>query len=204
MTNSGLRRKAIAIIDEVFEKTSEDYLQSRIDDLIGKAAVSFEFDRDAPITHQYFIRVIVDFIRHVYEKGLGVKQELTFVQALAEVMGILKEIYQNSMDRDYDAAFLNASNPEIGLEYVLGQITTYLIVAARVKHIRWICTSRMEMRDWPLRCMMAEILIERLKLSPPENIGECSPCQFADCLPELIITGLSANKTINKIFSTNS
>jgi hypothetical protein len=62
MTNSEGERKAAAIIEEVFEKTSEEYLQLRIDKPIEKAAASFEFDRDAAITHQFFTQVTGDFV----------------------------------------------------------------------------------------------------------------------------------------------
>jgi len=71
MTNFKDKRRAVAIIREVFEKTSEEYLQLRIDEPVGKAATSFEFDRDAPVTHKIFTRAIADFVRHVHEQGCG-------------------------------------------------------------------------------------------------------------------------------------
>jgi hypothetical protein len=69
MTNSK-RNRLEAIIQEVLEKTSEEYLQARIDQPIEEAAAGFEFDQSAPVTHQRFTQVAGDFVRHVYEKWL--------------------------------------------------------------------------------------------------------------------------------------
>ena len=199
MMNSEGKRKAAALIREVFEKTGEEYLQLRIDEPIARAAASFEFDRHLPVTHQTFTQVIADFVRHVYEQGLWRKQKLTVREARAEAVAILEEGYQTSRDRGYYAAFLDALNPDLGLEYVLGQMATHIIAVARAKHVRWVCASRMELSDWTTRCLIAEILLEHWKPFLPENICECSPAQFAYHLSELIILGIS----INRMFGTS-
>jgi hypothetical protein len=203
MTNFKDKRRAVAIIREVFEKTSEVYLQLRIDEPVGKAATSFEFDRDAPVTHKIFTRAIADFVRHVHEQGLWGKQELTVAQASDEAVAILEEGYQGPWDRGYDAAFLDALNTDLGLEYVLGQMAGHIIAAARAKHVRWVWASRLELSDRSTRCLIAEILLERWNLSLPENLRGCSPAQLAHHLPQLIMTGLSANTTVNKLFCAN-
>ena len=201
--NSDGKRKAVVIIKEVFEKTSEEYLQLRIDEPIERATASFEFDRDAPVTHQTFTRVIADFVRHVYEQGLWGKQELTVAQASAEAVAILEEGYQSSRDRGYYAAYLAALNPDLGLEYILGQMAGHIIAMARVKHVQWVCASRMELSDWPIRCLIAEILLECWRLFLPENVRGCSPTRFAHHLSDLIILGLSANRAVNKTRGTS-
>lgn len=201
--NSEDKRKAAAIIKEVLEKTSEEYLQMRIDEPVEKATASFEFDRDASVTHEIFIRVIADFVRHMYEQALWGQQKLTSPQAIAEAVAILEEGYQASRGRGYDAAFLDALNPHLSLEYVLGQMAGHIIASARVKHIRWVCVRRMELADWPTRCLIAEILLERWKPFLPESLGRRPPAQLAHLLSELIILGLSANKTVNKARGTS-
>jgi hypothetical protein len=207
MTNFKDKRRAVAIIREVFEKTSEEYLQTRIDEPVVKAATSFEFDRDAPITHKIFTRVIADFVRHVHEQGLWGKQELTVAQASDEAVAILEEGYQGPSDRPgdrgYDAAFPAALKTDLGLEYVLGQMAGHIIAVARAKHMRWICASRMVLADRPIRCLIAEILLERWKLFLPENLRGCSPAQLAHDLPELIFLVISANRIVNKMFGTS-
>lgn len=197
MTNSKDKRKAAASIREVFEKMSEEYLQLRIDEPVWKAATSFEFDRDAPVTHQTFMNVIADFVRHVHDQGLWGKEELTVAQAGAEAVAILEEGYQASRDRGYYAAFLDALNPDLGLEYVLEQMAGYIITAGRTKHVRWVCASRLKLSDWTTRCLIAETLLDLWKPFLPPNVLECSPAELAHHLSELILVGISANRIAN-------
>ena len=77
MTNSESNNKAATIIEEVLEKTDEKYLHRRIDEPIERAAASFEFDREAQVTHQTFIQVTTDFVRHVYEQAHGCWQKMS-------------------------------------------------------------------------------------------------------------------------------
>jgi hypothetical protein len=203
MMNFEDERKAYKIIEEVFEKTSEGYLQLRIDEPIEKAATSFEFDRDAPVTHRAFNEVIANFMCHVYKQGWGFCQEIPLREACTEAVAILDESYQSSHSRGYYAAFLDALKPELGLEYVLAQMTGHIIAAARTKHVRWVCVSRMELSDRPTRCLIAKILLDRWKPFPPEIFDGCDPAQFAHYLSELIILGISANRTVNRMFGTS-
>ena len=131
------------------------------------------------------------------------KQELTASQATAEAVAILEEGYQSSLNRGYYAAYLDALKPYLGLEYVLGQMAGHIIAMARTKHVEWVYASRMELSDWPVRCLIAEILLERWRRSLPEDVRGCSPTRFAHLLPELIILGLSANRTIDKTRGTS-
>jgi len=198
--NSESNSKAATIIEEVFEKTDEEYLHRRIDEPIERAAASFEFDRDAPVTHQTFIQVITNFVRHVYEQAHGCWQEMSAKQAYAEAVAILEEGYQTPHGRGYDVAFLDASNPNLdGIEYVLAQMMGYIITMAREKHIRGVCASRMELADWPIRRLIAEILLKRWEPYLPDNLRMRSPAQHAHYLSELTNLGLSTERTVGKI-----
>lgn len=204
MTNSEWKRKATAIIEEVLEKTGEEYLQSRIDEPVEKAAASFEFDQDSPITHKTFIHVITDFVRHVYNQGLCPRQEMSEREASAEAVAILEEGYQAAHGQGYYAAFLDASNPTLnGLEYVLAQMAGCIIAIARTKHIRMVCASRMELADWPTRCLIAETLLNRWGSSLPQNLRGCSPAQLAHHLSQLINLELLSNRPVNKMQGGN-
>lgn len=204
MTNSEWKRKANAIIEEVLEKTVEEYLQSRIDEPIEKAAASFDFDQDSPITHQTFIQVITDFVRNVYKQGLNLGQEMSEREASAEAVAILEEGYQAAYSRGYYAAFLDALNPNLnGLEYVLVQMAGCIIAMARAKYIRMVCASRMELADWPTRCLIAETLLNRWGSSLPQNLRGCSPAQLAHHLSQLINLELLSNRPVNKMMCGN-
>jgi len=203
MTNSE-RKRAEAVIEEVFEKTSEEYLHLRIDEPIEKAAASFEFDRTAPVTHQTFTQVTRDFVRHVYRKALWGWQKMSAGEALDEAVEILERGYPAAPGQGYDTAFVDASNPNLnGLEYILTQMARHITLMARARHIRWV-SSRIELSDWPTRCLIAEILLQRWEPFLPENLRTCSPAQLANHLPELINVVLSIDRTVSKMLEGNS
>jgi hypothetical protein len=203
MTNSE-RKRAEGIIEEVFEKTGEEYLQLRIDEPIEKAAASFEFDRTAPVTHQTFNQVTGDFVRHVYQKALWGWQKISAGEALDEAVAILERGYPGAPGQGYYAAFLDASNPNLnGLEYVLAQMASHITVMARARHIRWVCASRIELSDWPTRCLIAEILLKDWEPFLPEKLRACPPAQLTHNLSDLINVVLSINKTVSKMLGSN-
>jgi hypothetical protein len=205
MTNSEAERRAAAIIKEVFALISEEYLQVRIDEPIERAAASFDFDQTASVTHQRFTQVIRDFVRHVYQKALWGWQKMPPEKALAEAVAILEEGYQSAHAEGYYAAFLDVSGLNLfGLESVLAQMARRITEKARARHIRWVCTSRIELGDWPTRRLIAEILLTRWKPFLPENVRKCSPAQLANHITELISVGLSANRMVNKMLNSDS
>jgi hypothetical protein len=205
MTNSEAERRAAMTIKEVFALISEEYLQVRIDEPIERAAASFEFDQTASVTHQRFTQVIRNFVGHVYQKALLGWQEMPSEKALAEAVAILEEGYQSAHARGYYAAFLDASGLNLfGLESVLAQMARYITEKARARHIRWVCTCRIELADWPTRRLIAEILLTRWKPFLPENVRKCSPAQLANHITELISVGLSANRMVNRMLNSDS
>ena len=186
MTNSNARLKADSTINKVFELLDEEYLCHRVDEPIEKAAAGFGFNQETQVTHQIFIRVTGEFVRHVYEHGPKPRQILSAVQARTEATAILEEGYQNPHARGYYASFLDALNPNLnGLEFVLDQMTQFIIARARERHIRWIYLSRIDPSDWSTKCLIAQILIERWGAFLPSSLLSCTPAQLADSLPEL-------------------
>lgn len=198
MTNSESKPEAARIIEEAFERISEEYLHIRIDEPIEKAAASFEFDREAPVTHQTFSQITRDFVRHIYGQGPWWWRKMSIPEAGAEALAILESGYQSPIGRGYDSAFLAASNQQYnGLEYVLTQMAGYISAMARARYIRWVLASQIELSDWPKRCLIAEILLKQWEPFLPSNLRACSPAQLSYCLPELIKVLLSANKMVS-------
>jgi hypothetical protein len=199
MTNSNARLKADSIIHKVFELTDEEYLRRWVDGPIEKAAAGFGFNPETQVTHQIFIRVTGEFVRHVHEHGLKPRQILSDVQARTEATAILEEGYQNPNARGYYASFLDASNPNLnGLEFILDQMTQFIIARARERHIRWVYSSRIDPSDWPTKCLIAQILIERWGAFLPSSVLSCTPAQLADFLAELFDALCFASSMVRK------
>jgi len=125
-------------------------------------------------------------------------------KALGEAVTILEEGYQAAHAQGYYAAFLDASDPILnGLESVLAQVARHITERARTRHIRWVCASRIGLADWPTRCLIAEILLNRWEPFLPETVRICSPAQLANHIAELIKVVLSVNRMVNKMMDSN-
>ena len=192
------------ILDEIFELIDEKYMQQTIDKPIEKAAASFEFDDTAPVTHHNFIQITSKFVKHIYEHGAGVRQQLSTSQARTEMTAILEKGYQNTGDSGYHAAYLDSINQEIdGLEFVLAKVAEFIIMMTRARHIRWVCTSRIDPSDWSAKCRIVKILLKRWGNCLSLSILDCPPAQLADFLPELINLMISTENTVTKTLNAD-
>ena len=195
MTNFRDKKRAVAVIEEVLELTDEEYLQRLIDKPVEKVFASFEFDRNARVSHYYFMDVVGDFVRRIYLDGLGVSQNLSRSQARAEALIIIERAYQSQDVQGYYAALAEAFN---GIESVLARIAEFIITRTRERHIRWVHSSRIDPFDWPTRCLIAEILIERWGPFLPPGIRSCNSAQLADALPQLFNAVTSTVSIVRK------
>jgi hypothetical protein len=202
MTNFDQKSDAAGIIEHIFKLIDEEYLCQFIDLRIDKATVNFEFDTEAQMTHRNFIRIIGDFVYHIYANGLLIRQTLSVSQARAEAMAILEEYYLGLHTRGYYAAFLDVSNAKLdGNEFIIAQIAEILKALARENHLKWVYFSHIAPLDWPTRCQIAEILLKRWRPFLPLNFHQCSPAQLAGHLDDLIDVLRSTNTKLNKMLS---
>ena len=190
--------RAEKIVDEILRLTDEEYLQCLIDEPIEKAAFEFEFEEIKPVTHRTFLSVTASFVRHIYKGALLVPKTLSLAQAGAEAIAILEDTYQNVDTKGYYAAFIDASIRQSGLEFVLAHMAESIASTERAKHLRWACARLMDPWEWPERCLMAEILLERWKPFLPPQIKDCSPAQLVDHLPEWISTLHGVDSMVKK------
>ena len=204
MTNFDRKPDAARIIEQVLQLIDEEYLYQFIDQRIEKAAVDFEFDTEAPMTHRNFVRIIGDFVYHIYANGLLIRQTLSVSQARAEALAILEERYLGPHARGYYAAFLDVSNSKLdGNEFIIAQIAEILKALARENHLKWVYFSHIAPLDWPTRCRIAEILIKFMRPFLPHNIRHCSPAQLADHLHDLINLLRSTDNKVKKMLNTD-
>jgi hypothetical protein len=200
MTSFEGRDKAAELTREIFELIDEQYLYENIDKSIEEAAAGFTFETKAAMTHPDFIHVIGAFIRHIHKNGFRIHQEISDDQARAEAVALLEKHYRSPYSSGYDAAFLHLANSKwVGIEYILTQLMEIIKTTAREKHINWVYLSRIAPLDWPTRCQIAEILIERWSPFLPSAIKQFSTAQSAHHLPELINSMRFADGKVRKI-----
>jgi len=180
--NSESRQNAEAIIDKVFELLDERHLYEIIDEPIEKATDSFTFDNKTPMTHDYFIETTSLFVRHIYQQGLFIRQELSLSQASSETIALLEKGYKSAYTTGYYAAYLDALND---IKHVLVQISDHIKLVSRARYQRWVYVSYIDSLDWAVKCRIVDTLIKCSTCLPP-NITNCPPVRLVDDIPELI------------------
>ncbi|MBC8420342.1 MAG: hypothetical protein H8E10_17290 [Desulfobacterales bacterium] len=201
MTNSKERKRAIAIIEKILEFTDEEYLQRRIDRPVEKVFAAFEYDKNARISHRYFMDIVGDFVHRIYLHGPGTSQYLSHTQACAEALLIIEKAFGSHDVQGYDAAIVAAFTD---LESVLAKIIEFVISRTRERHIRWVYATCIDPFDWPTRCLVAEILLERWKPFLPPSILSCTPAQLVDALPQLFSAAQSTEIMVKKTMTSDT
>jgi len=200
MINFDKKDKASVVLANVFGLLDEEHIKKRIDGPIEKAAEIFIFDQNAHITYQNFVRVAGQFVQHLYQHGLRIRQKLSLSQACAEMMEILEAHYQNPHATGFHAAYLDAKNPNLnGIDYILFQLAKIIIQRTRVGYARWVFATQIEPLDWHTKCEIINILQCKQASILPPDIGKCPPAQLADHLFELINVIISNNKIITSV-----
>ena len=195
MTNSKERKRATAIIEKILELTDEEYLQRRIDRPVEKVLATFEYDDNARISHRYFMDIVSDFVHLIYLNGPGTSQNLSRSQDSAEALFIIEKAFGSHEVQGFDAAIVEAFND---FESVLARIAGFIISRTRERHIRWVYATYIDPFDWPTRCLIAEILVEKWKPFLPPSILSCIPSQLADALPQLFDAVRSTESMVRK------
>ena len=201
--SSKARHKATGIIDNVFELLDEERLNHLFDEPIETAVNSFKFEVAKPISYQNFIHITSEFVRHVYEHGLNIRQTLSDPQSRAEALAILDNGYQGSHSRGCFAAFLDISNSNIdGVEFISSQMGEIIKTKARERYISWVYSCWVNHADWLTKCLISEVLIERWGLFLPRQVLGCPSAQLAGELSELINTLRSSASFINRMMGS--
>jgi hypothetical protein len=196
MTNSINYPSPTDVIRILFEKLSEDHLLKTIDCPIRQATESFEIKRDS---ENEFIEIIGEFIRHIYQKGVMLKQDLTQQQAKSEAVMILEQGYQNLGSRGFDAAMLDTEsmNPE-QLETILMRIGEIIRFNQKEQYKKWIIAKYLNQLGWRKRCQIVETLLNQYQSYLPEDLRRSAPAEFADSIPELITTLMNADQVLKQ------
>jgi len=199
MKNSKDKEKADAIIEEVLELTDEEYLRHCIDEPVETILAGFEFDRNARFSNQHFLDVMAGFVQRLYLKGPGIKQDLSHPGACAEALNIIEKVYRNQDSPAYDAAIVDAIDD---ISNVLARTTEFITNRLRKIHLQWVYRSRIDLQNWPARCLIAEILISQWAPYLPPEIRSCRPTHLADAIPNLLKLISANNSIINKRIAT--
>jgi hypothetical protein len=197
--NCDLKKRAGETIERIMTELDPDRIKSRFDDLIGKAARDFDYGPKCPITHKEFHQIVADFVRQVYEKGIGASCLLA--DPLAEAIWLLEAGYQSAVyGTGYIAALLDANDPaEGGMQTVLTALAESIKGIRRQEYTRAVFARYLHGCTWNMRCEIAQVLLEDYRAFLPERLGKCTPEHLADEIPSLISIIISSDSVVHQV-----
>ena len=199
MTNSNKRTDAISILDDVLQHLDEAYLQQKIDIPIKMILAEFDSNEGIEITFQSFLNTIGIFVKRAYQLKTFCNQNLSDEQSQSEAVILLDRFYENTNNDGLMSAFLDTLNAELsGYDFILTQLANILIRVEREKHIKWICSSKLDSLDWPTKYKIERIILSQNHRYLPAEIIKCPPGILASQLPDLIQAVATSKLTLNE------
>lgn len=202
MSNSdpALRQQAEAVIAWMAGRLDESFLVRQIDEPIDRAVADFTYDDSPVFLHHRFHRVLGRFVGHIYAYGSPCPRKLSEEQARDEAVALLENLYQGTLANGYDAALIEARrDPTQGLEMVFLRLAEALKARRRQQYIQAVFARCLDPADWPLRCQIAAILLQRLQPWLPAEMAEREPAQFVDEIPTLFNDTMTMNALLQQV-----
>ena len=143
MTNSEQNLSSEKILDTIIDLLNGERMTREIDEPIDLTVKAFQIKTKLPLSHSDFNRVIAEFVRRIYQKGLRITRHLSDQEALAEAVSLLENYYQGIDSRGYDGALLDATgNDQESLGYVLSQLAESIKAVERKKYVQWVFSAQ--------------------------------------------------------------
>ena len=200
MKNSEQNPSSEKILDTIINLLNEERVVREIDEPIDLTVKAFQLKVKAPLSHSDFNRVIAEFVRDLYQKGLRLPRHLSDREARTEAVSLLEKYYQGIDSRGYDVALLDArGNNQEGLEYVLSQLAESIKAAERKKYERWVFADTIDQSDWETRRQIAATYLTKYKdfLSPA--IREMDSAWLADHFQSLVFNLVSTQSLLRQV-----
>jgi hypothetical protein len=161
---------AAQIVGRIIELLGDEEVRREIDDPIDQAMESFRFESRQGSPVRSFHQAIAECVQHLYACGMRLRRNLDRREALAIAIAILERGYVGEQTSGYEAACLDALDPELnGIEHVVRQMAEIIKTSEREKHAAWVLATSLDPFDWQMKQRIAEFLLERLKsVLPPE------------------------------------
>jgi hypothetical protein len=200
MTNSEQDLSSEKILDTIMNLLNEERMTREIDEPIDLTVKAFQIKTDLPLSHSDFNRVITDFVRRIYQKGLRLPRHLSDQEALAEAVSLLENYYQGIDSRGYDDALLDATgNDQEGILYVLSQMADSIKAAEREKYVQWVFFSTIDQSDWEIRRRITATYMAKYRFFLSPEIKDMDPAWLVDHFQGLIFNLVSSQSLLEQV-----
>jgi hypothetical protein len=122
---------------------------------------------------------------------MRLRQSLDRCEALAIAIDILERGYVGERSSGYEAACLDALDPELnGIEHVVRQMAEIIKTSEREEHAAWVLGTCLDPFDWQMKQRIAEFLLESLRTVLPAELASIPSerwCRNWDALLSLYV-----------------
>jgi len=202
--SADLRKRAEQILTILYAGLNDNIMQQRINTPVDQAFKTFGYKADKPITLDVFHQIIGDFIQHIYTNGLKTSWKLSLVGPVAQAISLLEKYYQSDFAQGYIAARMDAQDTaQGGMDTVLQRMAESIKAAEQETYIQALFTKHLTLTQWQLRCMVAEVFLERYREFLPPPLRKCVPAQIVDELPSLLQRYLAGDAALQQIYHSH-
>ncbi len=176
------------MLDETIVRLRSSCLYEKIDIPLERAAAQFPFD-DQPLPQitSEFIKILGQFLNHLYEHGNPVRHRLSQEQAEAEVTSLLEQFYPGEKGVRFETAWMDASTN--GLQG-LTQVAHFLLMLVKDRqyyhHQHWTIIRLIAPLSWNERVALTNVFLKRIRWKLPEELAEAPASRLALHLPTLL------------------
>jgi len=201
--NKENRNNAEQIVGEVLALLDEERMAACLDAPIDHALSTFAQNAETPLGHSGFLHAISQMVLHVFQES---HLCLFFPETLAcgEAIHILELTYRGASPNGYESAYLEAMNPQQGIESVLSQMVEGLKALQRRKYVHWVFTTRIVSRDWKTRCQIVEAMKRQWQRVLPLRLLEVPSEELANEIPSLILIIREAQTILKQLCAGGS
>ena len=200
MTNFEQNFSSENILDTIINLLNEERLVREIDEPIDLTVKAFQIKTELPLSHSDFNRVITEFVRRIYQKGLRLPRHLSDQEALAEAVSLLENHYQGINSRGYDDALLDAGgNGQEGLLYILSQLAETIKAIEREKYVQWVFFSAIDQSDWETRRRITATYLKKYRVFLSPELKDLDPAWLVDHFEGLIFNLVSSQSLLKQV-----
>ena len=200
MTSSdGFNARAAAVIQQLVDGMDETELARRIDQPIDQIAEPLIAQAPSEYSHGQLHRAITDFVLQLMLAGADTDGVFR-AHAQDEALAIIEQGYEGANAKGYEAAVVDAidrSGP--GLAIVLARIAEAVKARRRQLRLSGLAAQLIDPNDWPLKCAIAGLLLERCRSCLPPELQTCAPEQLADDVVDLLALHLKTNARVQQL-----
>ena len=203
MSTPELGETAESILERIFAELDESRIADTIDVPVERAAMTFGLVAGSAYSHRQFHRIMGELARHLFLHGQRFPQDIPLDQAKGEAIRLLQHAYRDGGVDGYIAAYLDAQDPEFGIETVIARMIETFRAIKKQDYMDAVFSAHVLPRDWDARRRIVALLFELWSEVLPQYIADRAPDELADDIRGIVEIVLNQRSAARRIAMTD-